>query len=150
MSEEKKITIKTKHGELGLEQLAEVQPGLGRLMKEVGERYHILYYAAKGGNWQLAQHELNSVMSLFRAASTLRPKYADDLNTFNREYFTPIVDAIKTRDWKKFEEGYHRGVDGSNKYHEKRGVDYIRFVLPKNPPEFYDLKYQGKQQEKVD
>lgn len=148
MSEEKKTTIKTKHGELSLEQLAEVQPGLARLMKEVGERYHILYYAGKGGNWQLAQHELNSVMSLFRAASTLRPKYAEDLDTFNRDYFAPIAEAIKTKDWKSFETSYNRSVEGSNVYHEKRGYDYIRFVLPKNPPEFYDLKYQGKTGEK--
>jgi len=46
-----KIVIKTKHGELSLEQLAEAQHGMAHLMKEVGERYHVLYYAAKALNW---------------------------------------------------------------------------------------------------
>ncbi len=52
---DEKIIVKTKHGELTLEQLAEVQPGLARLMKEIGDRFHVLYHAAKGGNWKLGR-----------------------------------------------------------------------------------------------
>ena len=146
LAEEKKVTtIKTKHGEMTLEQLAEVQPGMARLMKEVGERYHILYYAAKGGNWLLAQHELNQVTALLRAGSTLRPKYSTDLTNFAREYLNPISEAIRSKDWKNFEDLYKKGVDGSNVYHEKYDYGYIRYVLPKNPPEFYDLRpYEKK------
>lgn len=144
MAEEKKVAIKTKHGELTLEQLAEVQPGMARLMKEVGERYHILYYAAKGGNWLLAQHELNQVTALIRAGITLRPKYSTDLAHFTREYLNPISEAIGSKDWKKFEDLYNKAIDGSNVYHEKYGYEYIRYVLPKNPPEFYDLKPHEK------
>jgi len=140
MSDEHKRTIKTKHGELTLEQLAETQPGMARLMKEVSDRYYILYYAAKGGNWMLAQHELNQVASLFKVASTLRPKYAEDLASFTKDYFVTIGDAIKARDWARFEKLYNQGVDKSNAYHEKYGYEYIRFVLPKTPPAYYDLK----------
>ena len=134
-----KIVVKTKHGELSLDQLAEVQPGMARLMKEVGERYHILYYAAKGGNWSLAKHELSQVVSLAKAGATLRPKYAGDLNTFIQTHLNPIGDAIAARDWERFKESYQKGIDGSNQLHEKYGYGYIRYVLPKNPPEFYDL-----------
>jgi hypothetical protein len=145
LTEEKKVTtIKTKHGELTLEQLAEVQPGMARLMKEVGERYHILYYAAKGGNWLLADHELKQVAALIRAGSTLRPKYAADRSKYTEVSLNPISEAIKSKDWKKFEDLYNKGVDESNVYHEKYGYGYIRYVLPKNPPEFYDLKPHEK------
>ena len=144
MAEEKKVAIKTKHGELTLEQLAEVQPGMARLMKEVGERYHILYYAAKGGNWLLAQHELNQVTALIRAGITLRPKYSTDLTHFTREYLNPISEAIGSKDWKQFEDLYNKAIDSSNVYHEKYGYEYIRYVLPKNPPEFYDLRPHEK------
>ncbi len=136
---EEKIMIKTKHGDLSLDQLAEVQPGMARLMKEVGERYHILYYAAKGGNWQLAKHQLSQVISLHKAGAILRPKYAPDLTTFIQNYLNPIGDAIASKDWKKFDELYHKGIEGSNVLHEKYNYGYIRYVLPKNPPEFYDL-----------
>ena len=138
---DEKIVIKTKHGELSLDQLAEVQPGMARLMKEVGERYHILYYAAKGGNWALAKHQLSQVISLHKAGATLRPKYAHDLTSFIQTHLNPIGDAIAAKDWKKFQETYQKGIDGSNQLHEKYGYSYIRYVLPKNPPEFYDLTH---------
>lgn len=142
MSEEhsKKTVIKTRHGELTLEQLAEAQPGMARLMKEISDRYYVLYYAAKGGNWKLAQHELNQVVSLFRLAGVFRPKYAHDLSSFTVDYFNPMGEAIKEKNWAKFEHAYNRGIDGSNVYHEKYGYDYIRYVLPKIPPPYYDMK----------
>ena len=138
---EEKIVVKTKHGELTLEQLAEVQPGIARLMKEIGERYHVLYYAAKGGNWKLAQHEVNVVSSLLRAGSTLRPKYAKDFADFVLSHLQPISDSISAKNWKGFESAYKKGIDESNKYHEKYGYEFIRYVLPKNPPEHLDLTY---------
>jgi len=136
---DEKIMVKTKHGELSLDQLAEVQPGMARLMKEIGERYHILYYAAKGGNWMLAAHQLSQVINLQKVAATLRPRFAEDLTNFIKQYLNPIMDAIRAKDWNRFEEAYKKGIDGSNQYHEKYGYGHIRYVLPKNPPEFYDL-----------
>ncbi len=48
-----KIVVKTKHGELTLEQLAEVQPGLARLMKEIGDRFTYFTTRPKAeiGSW---------------------------------------------------------------------------------------------------
>ncbi len=138
---DEKTIIKTKHGELTLEQLAEVQPGMARLMKEIGERYHILYYAAKGGNWKLAQHQLNQVVSLQKICGILRPRYAEDLGSFIQEYLNPMSEAIKARDWRRFEQLYVKGIEGSNRFHEKYGYGHIRFVLPKNQPDFYDLTH---------
>ncbi len=136
---DEKIVIKTKHGELTLDQLAEVQPGMARLMKEIGERYHILYFAAKGGNWKLADHELKQVISLMKAGATLRPKYSHDITSFIQAHLNPISESIEAREWKKFENSYKKGIDESNKLHEKYGYGFIRYVIPKTPPEFYDL-----------
>jgi len=94
MSDEK-IVIKTKHGELSLEQLAEAQHGMAHLMKEVGERYYVLYYAAKALNWKLAHYELNQVIALFKIVATLRPKFTDDLNNFVKTNFHPVGEAIR-------------------------------------------------------
>jgi hypothetical protein len=135
-----KIVVKTKHGELTLQQLAETQPGMARLMKEVGDRYHILYYAAKGGNWKLAKHELNTIISIFKIGSTLRPKYSHDLDTFAQSYLNKIGEMIQEEDWKKFEDVYMKGIDEANKLHEKYGYEYIRYVLPSSPPVQLDLK----------
>src|SRR4029077_4272465 len=136
---DEKIVIKTKHGELSLEQLAEAQHGMAHLMKEVGERYHVLYYAAKAFNWKLAQYQLNHVIALFRIGATLRPKFTEDLNEFVRTHFHPMSEAIRTKDWKRFEDAFTKGIQASDQFHEKFGYGYIHFVLPKNPPEMYDL-----------
>ena len=136
---DEKIVIKTKHGELSLEQLAEAQHGMAHLMKEVGERYHVLYYAAKALNWKLAQYQLNQVIALFRIGATLRPKFSEDLNGFIKTYFQPMSEAIRAQDWRIFEGAFKKGIQGSDQFHEKYGYGYIKFVLPKNPPEMYDL-----------
>src|ERR1700751_752971 len=100
---DEKTVIKTRHGELTLEELAEAQPGMARLMKEVGERYHVLYYAAQAGNWELAQHELNVIISILKTGSKLRPKYSHDLTSFTKLHLNEIGEKIHQRDWKEFE-----------------------------------------------
>ncbi|HZY47268.1 MAG TPA: hypothetical protein VFE96_05655 [Candidatus Bathyarchaeia archaeon] len=136
---EDKIVIKTRHGELSLEQLAEAQHGMSHLMKEVGERYHILYYAAKAPSWKLAEYQLKEIIALFKTGSTLRPKYAEDLNEFIKTSFQPMSEALRERDWTRFERLFRKAIQESDKFHEKYGYGYIRYLLPKNPPEMYDL-----------
>jgi hypothetical protein len=138
------VKAKTPHGEITLDQLAEIQPGMAALMKEVGDRYTRTYYAAKGGNWKLAAYQLNMVRTAFRTARVTRPKFADDLAAFDAEYLQPVFKAIHDQDWKKFEEAFGRGEEGSDAYHEKRGYPHIRYLLPKDPP---SNLYQGPPEE---
>jgi hypothetical protein len=127
------VKAKTPHGEMTVDQLAEIQPGMASIMKEVGDRYAQTYFAAKGGNWKLAAYELNMVRVAFRTAKVTRPKFIDDLNAFDSEFLLPIFKAIQAQDWAKFEEAFSVGIEGSDRYHDKRGYPYIRFVLPKTP-----------------
>lgn len=125
---------KTPHGEMSVDQIARIQPGMSALMKEVGERYTKTYYAAKGGNWKMAAHQLNQLRGAFRTAKVTRPKYADDLDAYDKEYLQPIFNAIHDQDWKGFEAAFEKGEEGSDHYHDKRGYPYIRYVLPPAPP----------------
>ena len=43
---------------LSMDDLALIQPGLARLMPDIGQRYWKLYYAAKAGNWVMAKFQL--------------------------------------------------------------------------------------------
>lgn len=138
------IKAKTPHGEMSLDKLGEIQPGMAQIMKDVGERYSRSYYAAKGGNWKLAAYELNMVRVAFRTARVTRPKFADDLSAFDSEYLLPVFKAILAKDWAKFEEAFKRGMKGTDFYHDKTGHPYIRFVLPKDPP---SNLYQGPPEE---
>jgi hypothetical protein len=136
---DEKIVVKTKHGELTLEQLVEVQPGLARLMKEIGDRFHVLYHAAKGGNWKLAEHQQKVTISILRVGSTLRPKYQHDITGFIQSYLHPLGESIEAKDWGRFEDAYRKAVDGANKLHEKYGYGFIHYKLSQDPPDYYDL-----------
>ena len=139
MNVDEKIVVKTRHGELTLEQLAEVQPGVARLMKEIGERFDVLYHAAKAGCWRLAQHELSVVISMFKTGATLRPKYSKDFASFAESSLHSIGESIKSKDWKRFEAAFNKSVEESNKFHEKYEYGFIRYVVSKNPPENLNL-----------
>lgn len=128
------IRAKTPHGDMSIDKLAEIQPGMAALMKEAGERYTCAYYAAKGGNWKMAAHQLNQLRAAFRTAKVTRPKYADDLTAFDNDFLQPIFKAIHDEDWKQFEVAFRKGEEGSDVYHDKRGYPYIRYALPEDPP----------------
>jgi hypothetical protein len=140
---DEKIIVKTEHGELTLEQLAEVQPGLARLMKEIGDRFHVLYYAAKGGNWKLAGHEHKVTISILKVGATLRPKYDQDITNFIQSCLNPLGESIKAKDWKEFQRAYRNAVDETNKLHEKYGYGFIHYTLSEDPPSYYDLSPRG-------
>jgi hypothetical protein len=128
------VKAKTPHGEMTIDQLAEIQPGMAAIMKEVGDRYTRTYYAAKGGNWKLAAYELNQLRVEFKVAKLTRPKFAEDLTEFDKDYLQPIFKAIHDQDWTAFASLFEKGVLGSDIYHDKRGYPHIRYVLPKDPP----------------
>ena len=128
------IKAKTPHGDITIDQLGAIQPGMAALMKEAGDRFTQTYYAAKGGNWKLAAHHLNQVRASFRTAKVTRPKYTEDLAAFDSEYLLPIFQAIHDQDWDKFEVAFRKGEVGSDIYHDKRGYPHIRYVLPEDYP----------------
>jgi hypothetical protein len=131
---------RTPHGEMSLDELAQIQPGMAAIMKDVGDRYTRTFYAAKGGNWKLAAYELNMVRTAFRNAKVTRPKFAEDLAVFDKDFLQPIFQAIHNKDWKAFLEEFEKGEAGSDVYHDKKGYPHIRYVLPKDPP---SNLYQG-------
>ena len=131
--------IRTKHGEITLEELADIQPGMARLMDELARRWEYSYFAARGGNWDLARHELKQVVNLLNIAVKLRPKYAADIKDFISKHITPLNEAIEKRQWSSFDKHIHSAIEASNTYHEKYGYSFIRYLLPKNPPEHLDL-----------
>jgi len=125
--------------ELTLDELAMMQPGMDRLMAEVGPRAHRLYYAAKAGNWRLADYFYKSLVKQLRLCATSRPKYDDDMTAYLDEDCNPVRDAIRSRDAAAFESAYARMVDRANHYHEVFGKPYIKWVTPAAPPEDLDL-----------
>ena len=143
MPDETPIVGRTKHGELTLDQLAELQPGLGTLMRDVSDRYWILYYAAQGGNWVLAGYQLRGLRSLFQKGATTRPKYKGMLDNFEKKIFDPLKKQIDSRDFTGFEKVYRQGIDLANTMHGASNHPEIIWKLPPNPPPHLDLRPPG-------
>ncbi len=133
------IKGRSRHVELTIDQLVELQPGLGRLMPEVGRRYWILYYAAQGGNWPLATHQLRQIRHLFSLGATTRPKMAKHLQAFAQGTLDRLQNAIEARDWVVFDRMFGEGIESANRFHVMVEHPEIRWRLPATPPEDLDL-----------
>ncbi len=116
-----------------LKTLAEIQPGLGTVMIEYATRYTTAYYAAKGGNWDLAAYQIKEALEIQEVGETTRPARAEALKAFEKNYLGPLDEAIKAKDFKKFDKAFKDGIQGCNTCHIGQGFPYIKYQLPKAP-----------------
>jgi hypothetical protein len=125
--------------DLTIEELARMQPGMDRLMAEVGPRVHRMYYAAKAGNWPLAAYFCKSVVKQLKLSVESRPKYDPEMSDYLRDDYAPVSAAIKAQDAAAFETAYQRMVDRANELHGVFGKPYIGWKTPAQPPDDLDL-----------
>jgi pentatricopeptide repeat protein len=137
---EESPTIRTSKGEMTLEELAEIQPGMARLMDEYGRRFWALYYAGKAGNWDLARYMLKEMVKLGSVIAVTRPKYTAAMQEFEARYLAPLMKTIDVRDWAEFEALYKGTLAASDEYHERFNKGFIRFRLPDHPPDWLQLE----------
>ena len=136
----KALTFWSGHREMSVEDVAVIQPGLGRLMPEVGTRTWKLFYAAKAGNWPLAKFQYKEIKGLMELGAFTRPKHEEALNQFMAENWKPLEAAIETQDFTAFETAFHKAIESANAYHELKDKPYIVWKLPDTPPPDLDLK----------
>lgn len=125
--------------ELTIDELARQQPGMDRLMAEVGPRVHRLYYAAKAGNWPLAAYFAKSAAKQLALSAESRPKYEPEMTAYLREDFEPVTQAIKAQDGPAFDAAYAVMVDRANVLHGVFGKPYLGWRTPSAPPDDLDL-----------
>lgn len=124
---------------LELEELTALQPGLARFMPDIGARFWKCYYAATGGNWQMARWQLSELRKLMRMCMITRPKYTADLQEWIADDLEPLMEAIAARDLDGFERVYHEAVDAANEFHRRWKKEFIVWKLPAAPPPDLDL-----------
>ena len=128
--------VPTKHNKnMTLGQIAEITPGLGTVMIEYGHRFYIAYYAARAGNWGLANYEITEQTEIQEVGEITRPGHAEELKAFEHAYLDPILKDIKAKDWNSFTAHYAAAVDGCNNCHVGTGHGFIKYRLPTHAPE---------------
>ncbi len=125
--------------QMSIDEIAVVQPGLARIMPEVGARTWKLYYAAKAGNWANAMYQWKETRALFELGAFMRPKHEAALEEYLRDSWPPLEAAIKAKDFEKFQAAFDRAIDDANAWHEKKEKPYIRWKLPDFPPPDLDF-----------
>ena len=116
-----------------LQTLAKIQPGLGTVMIEYGARFGNMYYAGKGGNWELAAYQLKEAREIQEVGETTRPARAGALKSFETSYLDPLEQAIQAKDAAVFEQRVRTAVVACNGCHVSEGFRYIRYQLPEGP-----------------
>ncbi|MGH7297164.1 MAG: hypothetical protein ACRELB_19655 [Polyangiaceae bacterium] len=137
--EKRPVSGKSRHGELTIDQLVEIQPGLGRIMPEVSDAWWTAYYAAKGGNFPLARYYVKKVSTLLALCVVTRPKYKKWMDRFEKEALAPCMAAVAARDFTAFERAFGEATDLANVMHVETGHAEIVWRLPAEPPKHLDL-----------
>ena len=128
---------------LELEQLTALQPGLARLMPEIGVRFWKAWYAAQAGNWPLASWQLREMRKLFRLCEVTRPKYTEDIEEWLHDDLEPLMADLDSHDLAGFEGHYQEAVDSANDLHRRWQKGWIVWKLPDSPPPDLDLTPRG-------
>ncbi len=139
----KAMTFWSGKNSMSIEDLATVQPGLARIMPEIGARTWKLFYAAKLGNWPMAKFQYKEIKGLFELGAFMRPKHEEAINQYLAENWKPLEAAIEKKDFAAFEQAFHASIDAANAYHELKEKPYIYWKLPDAPPPDMDLRPRG-------
>lgn len=117
-----------------IKRLSDLQPGLGTVMMEYGARFTNAYYAAKGGNFALAQYMIKEMKEIQEVGETTRPARAQLLKTFETNYLDKLDAAAKAKDWPQYSKLMPQVVNACNQCHVKVEMAYIVYQVPSTPP----------------
>jgi hypothetical protein len=95
-----------------------IQPGLGTVMIEYGNRWSRLWFSSNAGNWDMAQYQLDEMIEIQEVGETTRPNRAQMLKAFEDGYLTAVDKAIKAQDKDAFVKAYNEAIDGCNGCHK--------------------------------
>ena len=133
------MTFSSGKNTMSLDDMATIQPGLARIMPEIGARTWKLYYAAKAENWPMAKFQYKEIIGLFELGAFMRPKHEEAINKYLEEDWSRLEVPIKEQNFAAFEQAFHHCVDMANAYHELKDKPYIRWKLPDAPPPDLDF-----------
>lgn len=120
-----------------------IQPGLGTVMIEYGNRLARMSYAIEGGNWDMAKYQLDEMVEIQEVGETTRPGRSEMLKTFQANFLKPIDDAILAQDKTKAGAALTKAIEGCNACHAGSNAAnwssfaYVVIQLPKSDPADY-------------
>src|ERR1700682_2717293 len=111
-----------------IDELKSALPKFAIPMREVGDRFQNMYFAAKGGNWALAAYMSKYMNGSMNPASVTKPAEYKVGKNFYDETFASVNKAIQAKDMKAFDSAYTAVIKACNNCHEGMGYGFIKVV----------------------
>ncbi len=130
-----------------LNDVISVLPKFAIPMREVGDRYQNMYFAAKGGNWGLAFYMSKYMNGAMNPAGVTKPDEYAMWKSFYDETFAPVNKAIMAKDFAAFDKAYMSVMESCNQCHAGMGYAFIKVVKQKSPADVgidYKLPSKGE------
>jgi hypothetical protein len=109
-----------------LDALKAALPKFAIPMREVGDRFQNMYFAAKGGNWALAAYMSKYMNGAMNPASLTKPDEYKVWKSFYDNTFAPVSKAIQAKDFKTFDTAYNNAIKSCNGCHQAMGYGFIQ------------------------
>jgi hypothetical protein len=116
-----------------INEIKDVLPKFAIPMREVGDRFQNMYYAAQGENWGLAAYMSKYMNGAMNPAKVTKPKEYEDWKSFYESTFAPVNNAIAAQDMKAFTKEYDAVIESCNGCHQGMGYGFIKIMKLKEP-----------------
>jgi hypothetical protein len=116
-----------------LKDVIDVLPKFAIPMREVGDRFQNMYFAAKGGNWGLAFYMSKYMNNAMNPAKVTKPAEYPLWEGFYKEKFEPVNKAIFAKDFAAFDKAYMAVIKDCNACHTSMGYGFIQVEKLLNP-----------------
>ena len=104
-------------------------------MREVGDRFQNMYFAAEGGNWALASYMSKYMDKAMNPAKVTKPNEYPDWRSFYDGDFDAVNKAIASEDLGAFKKEYTAVISSCNECHAGMGYGFIKVVKLATPPD---------------
>jgi len=101
-------------------------------MREVGDRFQDMSFAAHGGNWALAAYMSKYMNGAMTPASLTKPEEYKVWKSFYENTFADVNKAIMAKDIKAFDKAYTGVIADCNGCHKAMGYGFIEVVKQKS------------------
>ena len=97
-------------------------------MREVGDRFQNIAFAAEGGNWGLAAYMGKYMNGAMNPAKVTKAKEYGDWKNFYEGEFAKVTAAIASENLETFKKEYNAVIASCNECHVGMGYGFIKVV----------------------
>lgn len=97
-------------------------------MREVGDRFQNIAFAAEGGNWGLAAYMGKYMNGAMNPAKVTKPNEYADWKSFYEDDFAKVTAAIASENLDTFKKEFNSVISSCNDCHVAMGYGFIKVV----------------------